>query len=175
LSIKKEWVETKIQIFGTTYNPLHYTNKNFGKKLSLFLPVYNGGYLYLWNMKKVIRLTESDLVGIVRQIIKESENTPIGKVYFNDKKYPGFMYVKEILPKYKMYWVGTESHEVLPAELTKDDDMDIYWLESPDGETFGYEIFEHDNKYLVLTPIDPQELEKYLRKGGKWFPSNYKG
>jgi len=126
-------------------------------------------------MKKVIKLTESDLVKIVKRVIKESDNTHIGKVYFNDKKYPGFMYVKEILPKYQMYWVNTESNEVLPVELTKDDEMEIYWLVSPDGKTFGYEIFEHDNKYLVLDLIDPQEIEKYLRKGGEWFPSHYGG
>ena len=129
-------------------------------------------------MKKIIKLTESDLHRIVRRVIKENENTHIGKVYFNDEKYPGFMYVKEILPKYQMYWVGTMTNEVLPTELIKDDDMDIYWLKSPDGETFGYEIFEYDfkgEKYLVLDFVDPQEMETYLRNGGEWFSSHYEG
>ena len=127
-------------------------------------------------MKKIIRLTESDLTRIVKRVIKENENTRIGKVYFNDEKYPGFMYVKEILPKYQMSWVGTITDEVVPTELIKDDDMDIYSLESPDGKTFGYEIFEYDlngKKYLVLNLVDPQEIEKYLRDGGEWFPSYY--
>jgi hypothetical protein len=126
-------------------------------------------------MKKVIRLTESDLFNIVKRVIKE--NTHTGKVYFNDEKYPGFMFVNEILPKYQMYWANTESDEVLPAELTKDGDMDVYWLESPDGKTFGYEIFEHDfegKKYFVLDLVDPQEMDKYLRKGGEWFPTSEK-
>lgn len=127
-------------------------------------------------MKKIIRLTESDLTNIVKRVIKENENNRLGKVYFNNENYPGFMYVKEILPKYQMYWVGTMTNEVLPTELIKDDDMDIYWLESPDGKTFGYELFEHDlkgKKYLVLDLVDPQEIEKYLRNGGEWFPSHY--
>jgi|694.fasta_scaffold00170_42 hypothetical protein len=127
-------------------------------------------------MKKIIRITESDLTNIVKRVIKENENNRLGKVYFNNENYPGFMYVKEILPKYQMYWVGTMTNEVLPTELIKDDDMDIYWLESPDGKTFGYELFEDDlkgKKYLVLDLVDPQEIEKYLRNGGEWFPSHY--
>ena len=94
----------------------------------------------------------------------------IGKVYFNDEEYPGFMYVKEILPKYQMYWIGTESDEVIPTELTKDNEMDLYWLKSPDGKTFAYEIFKH--QYLVLELSEPQEMNKYLRDGGEWFPSD---
>jgi hypothetical protein len=45
---------------------------------------------------------------------KLNESNEIGKVYFNYEEYPGFMYVKEILPKYQMYWIGTESDEVIP-------------------------------------------------------------
>jgi hypothetical protein len=103
---------------------------------------------------------------------KLNESNPIGKVYFNDEQYPGFMYVKEILPKYQMYWIGTESHETIPTELVKDNEMNLYWLKSPDGKTFAYEIFKHQDGYLVLDLLEPQEMNKYLRDGGKWFPSD---
>lgn len=102
---------------------------------------------------------------------KLNESNQIGTVYFNDEKYPGFMYVKEILPKYQMYWIGTETDEVIPTELLKDEEMDLYWLRSPDGKTFAYEIFKHENGYFILDLLEPQELNKYLRDGGEWFPS----
>lgn len=106
------------------------------------------------------------------QNFKLNEVNQVGKVYFNDEEYPGFMYVKEILPKYQMYWIGTDINEVVPAELTKDEEMDLYWLKAPDGRTFAYEIFRHDNGYLILDLLEPEELNKYLSDGGKWFPSD---
>jgi len=128
------------------------------------------------------RLTAMKIIGLVKfcynyedfsfKNFKLNESNNIGKVYFNDEKYPGFMYVKEVLPKYQMYWIGTESDEVISAELTKDNEMDLYWLQSPDGKTFAYEIFKHQNGYLVLELIEPQEMNKYLRDGGEWFPSD---
>lgn len=101
----------------------------------------------------------------------KNDYNKIGKVYFNDEKYPGFMYVKEILPKYQMYWIGIETNDVIPTELVKDDEMELYWLESPDGNTFAYEIFKHENGYLILDLLDPREMNKYVREG-EWFPSD---
>lgn len=50
--------------------------------------------------------------------------------------------------------------------------MDLYWLKSPDGKTFGYEIFKHESGYLILDLLEPQGLNNYLRDGGRWFPSD---
>lgn len=103
---------------------------------------------------------------------KALNSQSLGKVYFNDEKPPGFMYVKEMVPKYQMYWIGTKTDEVIPTELVKDEEMDLYWLKSPDGKTFGYEIFKHESGYLILDLLEPQGLNNYLRDGGRWFPSD---
>jgi len=52
--------------------------KIFGKKLELFPPVLNGGIFITkeYNMKKIVRLTESDLTRIVRGVISESRMGP---------------------------------------------------------------------------------------------------
>ncbi len=125
---------------------------------------------YLKNFNETIKNDEIN----AKEPSVDLDDYKIGKVYFNDDKYPGFHYVKEILPKYQMYWIGTESNEIIPAFLEKDEDG-IYWLESPDGKFFGYEIFKHAKGYLILDLFYPEEMQKYLIDGGKWFPSSSKG
>lgn len=58
--------------------------------MELFPPVLNGGIFITkeYNMKKIVRLTESDLTRIVKRIIQEDEyDTPLSKDYISWLEY----------------------------------------------------------------------------------------
>ncbi len=106
----------------------------------------------------------------IRRIIRE-EIVSKGNVYFYDKEYPGYMYVKEILPYYKMYWIGYRDSEIYEVNMVKDNDMNVYWLQTPTGEEFAYELLPHTEIYTnlmephwSLQPIDEYEIDKYSQE-----------
>lgn len=91
----------------------------------------------------------------------------LGEVFFNKETYPGYHYVKEILPKYKMYLMPFHGDNYQEIELVKDDEMNsLYWLVMPDGSKFGWEL--RDNRFYDL---DRKEQGEYFHTN-RIFPTN---
>ena len=98
------------------------------------------------------------------KLFENFNESDCGNIYFNDDRHPGFMYVEEIKPSYRMYWVGCHSDEVIESKLIKDPDLDVYWLNSPTGpEKFAWELTPHNNIW-ILDIIDGKEMNRYIEK-----------
>ena len=98
-------------------------------------------------MKKVIKLTESDLIKIVKRVIKEQQNSvkfpPSTTVSFEKGK-PG--------KAYKMIDVKEDSETGTP----------IVTVESLVGKTVVRYYFDCDDKYVHKVDCDDQCMRKFI-------------
>lgn len=77
-------------------------------------------------MKKVIRLTESDLLRIVKRVIKEDSTTP-----FNVPQIQGFLWAED-----DKNWLASLGHQPSAEELSKENGYRIgqYYGSQPEGK-----------------------------------------
>lgn len=114
-------------------------------------------------MKKTIRLTESELIGVIKRIINENKDLVFDSSYFKGK----IKGVIEISPEGYVKKVNGRDVPVEQSEKVFGDLLSGEELESYDDLT-GYTIFNYeyipDTKKLFLFPKDKKVRRQYYYK-----------
>lgn len=109
-------------------------------------------------MKKIIRLTETDLTRIVKRVIKESE--------VEDDE---FIYLDE--PKLKDYGWNPREEEMGNFDKYK------YWKESPYGKRYQYHLSmykdKHNKSMEHILSLPDDELDKYMSDAKSEYDRKY--
>jgi len=104
-------------------------------------------------MKKIIRLTESDLVRLVKRIIVEQQS--LNSEYFKNKKNGQLKTTDTIIISVD----GIDNNQVI-GQLRTNDNWSTFKKEVPENMDWEYTV-SNDNQTLNLNPIGKKFSAKY--------------